>query len=257
MTAEDIDLASNSSGMSIGKSLILELAGTIIAQNAVGREPNSKTDRTLIHEEQHAIKRLFKEIPVREDFFEEIISSAMLGDDEKIELSIVKFLRSYREISEIYVKDEILAYLKGLYENVVGAEKKEAALNVIYKILTKTEKKSSYHYFKKEREKLRETFLGKSNLGGVIYNALNLKDKKTLKEKIIKDSEEMDRRVFEDEYKKIIWEGLNAYKALRDNRYTQEQTLALLINEPLIKWPKIVLRLLGSFVVNDIKEIEQ
>jgi hypothetical protein len=248
LTIEEVNSASRSKGVSIGTSLIKELAGTIIAQNATGRDFDKDADRVFVHEEQHAIKRLFKEIPIRENFLEEIISSARLNDNEKIKLSIAKFLRLDREIPEIKVKDEILAYMKARYE-VVGVGKKEAVINAIYKILTNTEKNYTYYYFEEDREKLRETFLGKSNLGGVIYNALNLKDKENLKQQIIKDYKEADKQVFEDEYKQMVWEGLNVYKALRDSGYSQEQVIALLINEPLIKWPKVVARILGKFDV--------
>lgn len=249
LTAEDIDRASNSSGVSIKISLIQELAGTIIAQMAVGKNSDKDYDRTFVHEEQHAIRRLFKEIPQREGFFADFMEAAMNGDDEKIKSVLSRFFRSFREGGEASAKNEILAYLKSRYD-AIEKTKIEEALKGIFEDITNVEKERSYDYFEIKRKQLREIFFqGKYTLGEVIYKDLDFDKNETLKQKILDFFEQADKQVFEDEYKQIVWEGLNVYRALRDGGYSQEQTVALLINEPLIKWPKIATRLLGEFDV--------
>ncbi len=249
LTAKDIDSASDSSGVSIKTSLIQELAGTIIAQKAVGKNSDKDHDRIFVHEEQHAIRRLFKEIPQREGFFADFMEAAMNNNDEKIKSALSRFFRSFREEGEASAKNEILAYLKSRYDAIEKTEV-DASLRGIFETITNVEKERSYNYFDNTRKQLREIFFqGKYTLGEVIYKDLHFGENEALKQKIQSFFEQADKQIFEDEYKQIVWEGLNVYKALQDGGYSQEQTIALLINEPLIKWPKVASRLLGKFKV--------
>ena len=87
-------------GVSISTSLVPNLQGTIIAERARGKF-NDDQKKVYIHEEQHAIKRLFDERPVKKLEFHETGGS------------LIEQFRIKRErIAELRVKDEILAFMK-------------------------------------------------------------------------------------------------------------------------------------------------
>ena len=152
LTSEDVDRASNTTGVSVAVSLVPELTETIIVKKAIGIIPDKDYDRTFVHEEQHAIKRLFKEIPLRENFFADFMEGAMNDDDEKIKNTLSRFFRSFREKGEIKAKGEIFSYLKSRYNDVVDKSKKEAALKIVFEIMANAKEGSSYNYFGRARK---------------------------------------------------------------------------------------------------------
>lgn len=192
-------------GVSIGTSLIPNLQGTIIAERARGSFDDNKK-KVYIHEEQHAIKRLFDERPIRK------LKPYETGG------SLVEQFRTKRErIAELRVKDEIFAYMKEGRWNPEG----------VFNVLTMPEKKGGlYDYLAKDKQ-------------GLI--ALYSKNKSSDEKKgIIKTV----KQVFETEYHELIRNGIRSFQGLIDNGYTVEQTVALLNAEPLTRWPKVVKRLL-------------
>lgn len=71
-------------------------------------------------------------------------------------------------------------------------------------------------------------------------------------QKFISDQSDRNKEIFakaaktvlEDEYKALIKRGLISYKVLvRRMGYFPDRAIALLMTEPLIKWPKVVRRL--------------
>jgi len=191
-------------GVSISTSLVPDLQGTIIAERARSKF-NDNQKKIYTHEEQHAIKRLFNERPVRE------MTSYKTGG------SLVEWLRGGRELlAELSVKDEILAYMKeGRWD-----------ANDVFNILTKSGKKGGlYDYLTKEKSEIM-----------AIHSKGKSRDEKKELIKTVK-------QIFETEYYKLIKDGIRSFQDLTDNGYTKEQTIALLNVEPLSKWSKVVKRL--------------
>jgi len=191
-------------GVSISSSLIPNLQGTIIAERAKGNFGNFQKS-TYIHEEQHAIKRLFDERPVKKLRIYETGTS------------LAEQFRIKRErMAELQVKDEILAYMK------------EGPWNPkqVFNFLTTSGKNGGlYDYLAEDKKEL---------------IALHSKNKSSdEKKKII----ETAKQVFETEYRELIRNGIRSFQDLIDNGYTTEQTVALLNAEPLAKWSKVVRRL--------------
>ena len=191
-------------GVSISSSLIPNLQGTIIAERAKGNFGNFQKS-TYIHEEQHAIKRLFDERPIKKLRIYETGTS------------LAEQFRIKRErMAELQVKDEILAYMK------------EGPWNPkqVFNFLTTSGKNGGlYDYLAEDKKEL---------------IALHSKNKSSdEKKKII----ETVKQVFETEYRELIRNGIRSFQDLIDNGYTTEQTVALLNAEPLAKWPKVVRRL--------------
>lgn len=192
-------------GKSINTSLIPDLQGTIIAEKAKG-EFKDEQKKIYIHEEQHAIKKLFNERLVRELKLHETGAS------------LVEQFRTERErVAELRVKDEIMAFMKE------GSWSPES----IFNLLTRSGKEGGLYDY----------------LGGKIKEMISIysrnKDKEGAKEIV-----ETAKQVFIDEYHELIRNGVRAFQDLTDNGYTIEQTIALLNAEPLGKWPKAVKRLL-------------
>ena len=247
---KDIKNANKSAGVSIGMSRIKNLKGTIIAENQGSLD--AKLDRafsakifslilgthgdelwrgTLIHEEQHAIKRLFEEPLRREEFFDNFWQSLNKNDMDGAENALKNYLRHRREEGEVRAKDEILAYLKeGVSDSAT--------------LRTLMEKKGLYNYFKNSRKDIEDYLKGKNEMGKVFFQAFDLAKNKDLRKGILSSFKKMDKQVFEEEYKDILKSGIDSYRTLMRSGYSQDQTIALLINEPLDKWKKVVDRIL-------------
>ncbi|KKS13880.1 MAG: hypothetical protein UU70_C0005G0002 [Candidatus Yanofskybacteria bacterium GW2011_GWA1_41_6] len=197
-------------GISISTSLIPNLQGTIIAERAKG-EFKDNQKKIYVHEEQHTIKRLFDERPVRE------------LKPYKTGASLAEQFRMRRErIAELRVKDEILAFMKDGQWNPKD----------IFNFLTMPGKNGGlYDYLGEEIKKII-----------AIYS--RSKDKKEVKE-----IAETAKQIFIDDYRELIRNGIKAFQDLIDNGYSTEQTIALLNAEPLAKWSKIVKRLIQKQAV--------
>ena len=194
------------SGVSIETSLIPDLQGTIIAERALG-EFGDNEKNIYIHEEQHAIKRLFDERPV----------GRIRPHEKETDIPLVEWFRRSRErIAELRVKDEILAYMKEGRWDADG----------IFNILIKSgENGGLYDYLADEKREI---------------IAIHSKNKSPDEKKALTQTVQ---QVFETEYHELIKDGIRSFQDLTDYGYSIEQTVALLNAEPLSKWPKVVRRL--------------
>lgn len=224
LTLKDVFAARRTGGVSLGNSLIKGLEGTIIAQNIEEEiHPNSAqnqagTNAILVHEEQHAIKRLFPEYVNNQKLWkldEEMMDLALGGAGRTEMENFIKYsFRKDREDMEIEAKNEILAFLK---EEFYWPKE-------VFHILTKKQKEGgSYDYFAASQRPERIDFIAKLSNAPV---------------------HEIAEDVYKTEYHRLIKEGIDAFTELRKSGYSTEETIALLINEPLAKWEKVVKRLL-------------
>lgn len=225
LTEEDVTVAKRSGGVSINTSLIPELTGTLIAENSSVTSPEGSS-KILVHEEQHAIKRLFWDERNRrvQDWYS--IAEAKTANEFENLLTISN--RFERETTaENRAKDEILAYFKDNTRNQIQ----------IYSLLTLPEEQGGLYDYLKHL---------KSSHGTEEIEWLN---------KNIRDESERQLRsnlfwknnkmVFVDEYNKMLKDGINTAFNLRfKGSYTTEEVIAILIKEPLSKWPKVSKRLL-------------
>ncbi|MSU55151.1 MAG: hypothetical protein EXS46_01255 [Candidatus Taylorbacteria bacterium] len=259
VTQEDILLGNKTSGVSLGVARQSDLRGCLIAENVNG----VPDEATHIHEEQHAIKRIFQssllddapEVSALERWqrgeplsdsedterysfkrsSKEVTLFSVLEakDDTERALSLVRWLRYKRELIEESAKDEIFAYLKTIplrtFENpVLREDPAESAWNEadVYRALSRSKKDGGlYDYFADEKSELLKAIL--SELG-------------PKKAELINRSME---KVFVTEYHTLIRDGIDAFLTLRRRGNSVEKTIGLLTAEPLRKWPKVVGRL--------------
>ncbi len=201
-------VAKTQGGVSINTSLVRDLRGTIIAERAQG-EFDDNQQRIYVHEEQHAIKRLFNERPIKKP---------KSYETEDLLVNLDDLCRREREQkAELKAKDEILAMMK---------EGRWSMEEVFYLLKKPGKKGGLYDYLAKDKEEIIK-----------FYSNNKSPDEK---KKVI----ETVKQVFETEYHKLIKNGIRSFQDLIDNGYTMEQTIALLNAEPLVKWPKIVRRLI-------------
>lgn len=223
LSAEEKERANLSGGVSISSAPPQhpELAGTIIAEKAMGRAFGRESQSIVVHEEQHALNRLFKEVRVRENTFEKMKRATTEEEQKNFLLGYFRYMRA--ESGEGRAKDEILAYL----------EQGGRSAEEIFKILTKPEKTGGlYDYFEIKRGPNNTST--KQSLPGFVLDVLNKKGDAQFV-KMVKGAAE---KVFEDEYKELIKTGLAAYSVLVNAGYTKEQALAVLMKKPLSRWGK-------------------
>lgn len=216
-TPHEIDASNMSSGVNIGKSLVKGLEGTLAAENSrFVREEDS--EKTFIHEEQHAIKRLFKEKLFDRNAFEFLLEGRMGEvDEKKLRLFTERWLREYRKVAEGRAKDEILAYFKE------GERTPEETFN---SLVLPEENGGVYDYLASAKKSTMDSFLE-------VFSGEHLM-------MFIEAAE----KVFDDEYQGIIIRGADSITTLRNAGYSKEKIIALLMLEPLSKWRKVTDRLL-------------
>ncbi len=259
VTQEDILDADKSGGVSLGTARQQELRGCLIAENVKG----VPDETTHIHEEQHAVKRLFQsaiqddvpEVSVLERWSrgeplsgnEDIKKRPFQNKSKEVPLlpvleakddterasSLLRWLRYKRESIEESARDEIFAYLKTIplrtFKNpVLKEEPAKFSRNEdnVYKTLTRSEKDGGlYDYYADTKPELMKMLL--SELGSE-------------KTELVQKSME---KVFVTEYRTLIRDGIDTFLTLRRRGNSVEKTIGLLVNEPLRKWPKVVDRL--------------
>jgi hypothetical protein len=224
-------------GASLNWAPAPELQGTIIAGNASLRTQQNQPSflrrsarkryeteeawakRIQIHEEQHAIKRLFKDVKSkREDWG--------IWDDSSPEQQRNILMRSFRSTREIFadsrIKDEIMAYLKS------GQDPKET----IQYLLKPKGEKGLYDYLEGKKEskiKEEQEFLQEYNHS---YDPAMIR--------------EVADKVFEEDYHDLITNGVKAFDTLQKSGKSTDEAIGILIHEPLDKWPKTVNRMLDA-----------
>lgn len=223
ITEEDTQLANKSGGVSIGSARLTELEGAIIAENTNLIEGNPllsadararRSEEVRVHEEQHAIKRFFATVQMRNSTLEQLYTAQTKEDDIRILESHARFRREV--VAEDRAKDEILAYFK---DGTPAAG--------IYGLLTQSG--GLYDYLKN----------GKRNFIREI--ARNMDD-----EELEPLAGEVAERVFKEEYNWVLARGCAVPFILQANGYNTEQVISLLMHEPLSKWEKVGKRLLGN-----------
>ena len=218
----DLDIADMSGGASISSSNIPGLEGTITAVNLPRAYTQKDADQIEKHEEQHAIKKLFGDRIQHRTAFSRLLDASNEGERE---LALKGLLRNRRErIADERARDEILAYFKG------GNRDSQGTLQE----LTKSgEKGGLYDYLKLDKQDvLKEADGWLKTYGPERFG-------EEFKPKVEKAAEE----VYGKEYQDLLKEGIQAVQTLTKKGYTKEETMALLIQEPLSRWDKVVKRL--------------
>ncbi len=210
---EDLEAANLTGGISLGSAPIPGLEGTIIAEN-VKKVAFENSKKTYEHEEQHAIKRLFKESEIKMKLAPG--SYEIKTTKEQIQF-FERVLRSWREDAEFRVKDEILAYLKS-----------GDAPNLVFQVLTQlADQGGIYDYLKNIREKgLPELLAGQKS------------------EKVKENLRKAAHNVLEEEYRNLIRRGIASFQLLvEEMKYSKEKATAILVKESLSNWFRVVVRM--------------
>ncbi len=234
VSERDVTIANETGGVSIGSAIQSELRGCIIAENVTRASDHHITH---IHEEQHAIKRLFSSSAKKVENYYSIFEAK---NDSELRACIEREFRAIRRTHEPRTADEILAYMKtapiGDFTNSIEIEseyqgnKTASGISgeyVLQTLMTPKEKGGLYDYFRDEKERLIRRFL---------------RDLGEEKERIIRKSAE---RVFVNEYQELIRQGIRVFKILLQRGFSVERVIGLLTSEPLQKWQKVVNRHYG------------
>lgn len=108
LNEKDLEAANLTSGVNIPTALVHGLEGVIIAENVQKVAPESR-EQTLIHEEQHAIKSLFRDVAMRANIK---LGLYKFETEEEVKLFGERLFRYWRKNAENRAKDELLAYIK-------------------------------------------------------------------------------------------------------------------------------------------------
>jgi len=226
LTRTDLKLADSSGGCLVLSCLMPSLSNAITVENAEKKPIESpRAQAVLQHEEQHSIYRLFKEQLIRgsvNQLFKNPLTQKLLIEElsrnQKPDF-LLACLRSEREHIFNKVKDEILAYYKGI-----------RPLEYIKEMLLRPSMEGgSYDYFYHAKDYLENAL--KERLTPEIFK----KNKKNI-EKIL-------CQVFIEEYADEIIKAINSINKLEKLGKSQKEIIYLLITEPLSRWDKLVQRM--------------
>jgi hypothetical protein len=202
---------------------ISELEGAISAESTTIK---AFLDQSVLkHEEQHAIYRFFNMSAVTD---KKIIAKDFLSaPDENKKLILKKYLRDIRKEFENDLKDEILAFIKGQRgDDFLGYFKKDK------KLLAKFQEKGGcYDYMRDIKENWANTFAEEMHMAGGSDKA-----------KYLEMAREASKQILEDEYNNLIEESLGLVLK-REELSSREALVALLSQEPLGNWKKLIERL--------------
>lgn len=217
---EDTEMTDRSGGVSIGTSPIIGLEGTITAENTSRIKKNGLHGEKLIayqetvrvHEEQHAIRRMFeKQLGDRPQWIR--LRDSEPG--EARERALTAYLRAHRGmIADERAADEILAYST------------ERNLASTFATLTKRKEEGGlYDYLAEEKKKTENELV---RMFG--------KQIQPLVEQEIK-------RIYEDEYHNLLRDTISMVKHFQSKGYATDEVIALFIREPLSRWRTIARRI--------------
>lgn len=224
LARRDIVIAKKSGGTTVINARIPELNGCITAENAEGRSFDEWSEKIIKHEEQHAIKRLFKEEKFRENRHDLFIEDLSKKENQK---TLEDYFRFRKKQFEEKAKDEILAYLKE------GVRDTNAILNTLFRL---EEHEGLYDYYRKWHEKG-----GKEEKNKILTK---LTKKRAIIDKIIINK--TMNKILVQEYRKDLSRAMIAVRKLQDRGFSNEKIVKLLITEPLGNWPKLARRLEGK-----------
>jgi hypothetical protein len=201
---------------------IPELQHSIVIEN-IEKTSEESLKIARVHEEQHVIHELFERKPIEgasvalEEMKERL---SMAKTEKEVEKLFINGFRSERRKKEWDTKTELLAYFK----TSSGPE-------VVSRVLKlKKEHGGIYDYFAKYTDpKFVEKMMG------------------AYEEKYRIPIEKGLKQVFETEYHQLIDGAINAFRyLLKDSKYSREQAIAILMQEPLDRWAKVTERILKA-----------
>jgi len=192
-------------------SAIPQLRGSLIIENSAGISGfkfKFEINEARRHEEQHLLKKLFKEPFSRSDAREKMNNAKSAEEKEKM---LEPYLRAFKEAAvDRNAKDEILANIK-----------EGESSSKIYSTLTKKLGEGGlYDYLELQRNAMEEDF----------------QQRGISKEKYLP----LAKKIFHDEYKVSLKESLNAVEELKKMGKDTDEIVATLITEPLEKWQEFV-----------------
>lgn len=196
--------------------LVPGIEDSVIIENSSLVESPEYRKAILSHEEQHIISSFFKRSWQRK-FFKNEFRKAEKYDDKK---SVVrKYFLFKREPFEKAAGDEIIAFLKEGYEP-----------DEVFEVMNdKKENGSYYDYFGRYKND--------------IFKELRNLTKKTFESD---DIEMTAEDIFVRRYNEILKRGIGSFRELEANGYSRDKAISILMTEPIIKWPKVVSRLLEA-----------
>lgn len=186
---------------------IKDVSGVIIAENRFGVPPMYYSDKVYIHEEQHAIHRLFEK-PMSVASYDTTVFKET--DPEIKKMLILRYFRFIREgIGEHRVADEILSFKKDGQNNAI----------IINSLVKSEEEGGLYDFFKNEKKRLLDKF-GE-----------------------IPEIDSLINKVFVTEYQEMISKALSAFDELTGTLgLSKEEAIAFLTMISIRYWPKMVER---------------
>lgn len=183
--------------------LIPSLSGVVAAENASNLKPDEPVPKEIFIHEEQHIIKLL---------FSEAklrsLDSSPKADLKEFTPAFENSLRELREDAERKAKDEILAYYKdGL-----------PLADSIPTLLNPKDQGGDYDFLRREIKYYKNPEIGAA-------------------------AKNIAKKVYETEYKEILDNGINAISQLRQSGYSRDRIVALLIKEPLSRWPKLVGRI--------------
>ena len=233
-TKKEIQESEDSGGFFIEESRAHRLKGVVFIESVDAKEDFIEDSKNVFnHEERHIINFLFekpfKGTPVYENEVDKIsMRLKMAENDNERRLVIRQYFLYIRTDFDNLAKGEIIAYLTDS-DNYFD----DYFLEEIIFVLTGSKKDGGiYDYYSRDRSIIRK----------YAFNDIT----KIIGRKFMPLIRSVVNEVFVDEYKNIITEAVNSLKSLRDKKYSKEQIIALMQNEPLRKWRKVVDRLITA-----------
>ena len=223
-TEEQLSRVMPSGGGTDIPCLIPELESLIIVENPQAVDGKEELLETIhSHEEQHIMNRLFgkeksieKIYTTSEEMREKL--SKTKTEDKAMNL-FTKGFRFERRKKERETKEELLAYFK-------SGDNLESVARML-----KGNNSGQYNYFEK--------YLKPDFVNHLVVNLYGEKYRTPIEKGL--------KQVFETEYHQLIDRAINAFKyLLRDGKYSREQAIAILMQEPLNRWAKVTERILKA-----------
>lgn len=193
-----------------GGLLLSDCDGIVIIGN-VQMEGFLDSEKDIVaHEEQHAVNHLIANIfrPGHETFKRTFKNTA-----EQFNI-VQEYLLWHRNLLDDVAASDLLAYLKQ-----ESYTREDILINITIAV----------------KDRIKEMLSPINN----ILNKLN-------KNELLEIGKLMEEKFNMEEYFRMVEGGMNSLQKLRENNYSDEKIAALLINEPLAKWPKVAERLLEA-----------
>jgi len=211
-------------------SFLPELHNAVAAENSSeieaerGEDSEKTSQKVMAHEEHHAIQQLFVKMTRRPKLYERIFSAEGQSMKE-VAQRVESYLRSEREeIADNRARSEITAYLK----------EKRLSPQRVFEVLTRPKNEGGAYDW----------------LGDMKWFFLNSVVAKEFVRMFGGKSElvlgKLAQKVYEDEYRALIRNGIDVFLALEKSGFTAEEAAAILDRVPLRDWGRAAKRLLEA-----------